>query len=205
MAGTGFELTLDTAAPVVTWGAEAGTTAGELLSLGYTSDEAIFRAQLWLSDGRRLDITVNPATLEVLLPPDTPDGMATVHFWDDVDNEGTHGVLLSGVIAEPQTSGGFQRTTPRPRPGRKRIVGATVVRVGTDWSISTRRDGRSLIAATGGIEIRAGVACRSDVAPVGHGHVTARVAGDSTRRLGEESFSTRRRDDPAFVELLLLL
>jgi hypothetical protein len=199
-----FNLTLDTQAPAVAWGSEAGTTAGELLQLGYTSDEPIFRAELWLSDGRHLEITVNPATLEVLLPPDTPDGMATVHFWDDVDNEGTHGVLLSGTIAEAQASG-FQRTTPRPRPGRKRIVGATVVRVGTEWSVSTRRDGRSLVAATGGIEIRAGVACRSDVAPVGHGHVTARVAGDSTRRLGEESFSTRRRDDPAFVELLLLL
>lgn len=199
-----FNLTLDTQAPAVAWGAEAGTTAGELLSLGYSSDEAIFRAELWLSDGRHLEITVNPGTLEVLLPPDTPDGMAIVHFWDDVDNEGTHGVLLSGVIAQA-SEGGFQRTTPRPRPGRKRIVAATVVRVGTEWSISTRRDGRSLVAATGGIEIRAGVACRSDVAPVGHGHVTARVAGDSTRRLGEESFSTRRRDDPAFVELLLLL
>lgn len=199
-----FNLTLDTQAPAVAWGSEAGTTAGELLQLGYTSDEPIFRAELWLSDGRHLEITVNPATLEVLLPPDTPDGMATVHFWDDVDNEGTHGVLLSGTIAEAQASG-FQRTTPRPRPGRKRIVGATVVRVSTEWRVSTRRDAHSLVAAAGGIEIHAGLACRSDVVGDGQSRVTARVAGDSTRRLGGESFSTRRRDDPAFVELLLLL
>lgn len=190
----------------IVWGAESGTTAGELLVLAYTPGDAIFRAELWLSDGRHLSMAVNAGSLEVLLPPDTPNGMATVHFWDPADNEGTHGVLLAGVIAEARPSGGgFRRTTPRPRPGRKRIVAATVVRVGTEWSVSTRRDGRSLVAATGGIEIRAGVACRSDVAPVGHGHVTARVAGDSTRRLGVESFSTRRRDDPAFVELLLLL
>ena len=204
--GTGgeFELVIDTHAPVVTWGAESGTTAGELLSLGYTSDEPIFRAELWLEDGRHLAMSVGAGALEVLLPADTPYGLATVHFWDDVDNEGTHQVLLSGAIAVAQGQG-FQRVTPRPRPGRKRIVATSVVRVRTEWSVSVRRDERTLIAATGGIEIHAGVACRTDVAPLGHHEIAARVAGDSTRRLGEESFSTSRRDDPAFVELLLLL
>lgn len=114
-----FDLTLDTRAPAVTWDEPTGTTAGELLQLPYVSDEAIEDAWLILNGGQRLELTVLADRLEVLLPPDAQNGAATVHFRDDVWNEGTHTVLLTGVVVAPEETPGVPRG-PGPSPDRSR-------------------------------------------------------------------------------------
>lgn len=106
-----FVLTLDTTAPVVTWGAVDGTTAGELLTVLYTIDEpGITSARLELRDGRRLDMDVAADRLTVLLPADLPDGPATLRAFvaDEVLNTAQRTVLLhlTGTIV-----------TPAPEPG----------------------------------------------------------------------------------------
>lgn len=128
-----FTLQLDTRAPVVTWGATSGTTAGELLIVGYTLDEpALISATIQLADGRTLPLTDTGLTLETLLPPDTPDGNATIRALvrDDVLNEATRTLViqLTGTIVvvpdAPAPTPGFPARTPRPR---RRRVAPTVV------------------------------------------------------------------------------
>jgi hypothetical protein len=100
--GATFDLTLDTRAPVVTWGAVGGATAGELLEVLYTTDEPLAFAKLWLPDGRKLDMTIEADRLSVLLPADTPNGVSWIHASDDVLNEAPRqAVNIAGVIIVP--------------------------------------------------------------------------------------------------------
>lgn len=128
-----FTLTLDTRAPVVTWGAVDGATAGELLRVGYTLDEpALISGTIRLADGRTLPLDDTGLTLEALLPPDTPDGNATIRALvrDDLLNEvtRTHAIHLTGVIVIPDTptpTPGFPARTSRPRRRRPAPVVVT--------------------------------------------------------------------------------
>lgn len=95
-------ITLDTSAPEVTWGATTGTTAGELFQIGYELDEPdATLATLTLADARQLPMAVGGSFLQVLLPPDTPSGPATVNLLveDDLGNqaERTTVVMLIGA------------------------------------------------------------------------------------------------------------
>lgn len=129
-----FTLTLDTRAPVVTWGAVDGTTAGELLRVGYTLNEpALVSATVRLADGRTLPLDDTGLTLEALLPPDTPDGNATIRALvrDDVLNEATRTVVvhLTGTVVvvpdSPTPTPGFPARAPRPRRRRPAPVVVT--------------------------------------------------------------------------------
>lgn len=144
-----LDLTLDTHAPVVAWETPTGATAGELLQLPYTTGEAIEDAWIILGDHRRLDFDVFADRLEVLLPPDTPNGPATVHYRDDVWNEGTHTIALVGVIVapEPESPG-----VPRgPRPVKSRFPPTRVVveaKLRLESEVSTRRARNLQLQAT---------------------------------------------------------
>jgi hypothetical protein len=130
-----FQLTLDTRAPLVEWGAVAGTTAGELLRVAYVADESgVDSAVLSLPDGRALEMAVLADRLEVALPPDTPAGTATVTALaiDDVDNAAlyTLDIAVTGALVAPEAP---PRTFPaapaplRPRP-RKFITSRSRLR-----------------------------------------------------------------------------
>jgi hypothetical protein len=114
----------------LTWGAVTGTTAGELLRVEYTlSRPELVSAELVLADGRRLTMIVAADHLEVLLPPDTPDGPATVVAQlDDGARTATAEliVFLTGVPLVPP-----QRVPDAAplRRGAHRLVRADPVRV----------------------------------------------------------------------------
>lgn len=114
-----LNLTLDTTAPVVTWGAVTDANAGEIMSVEYLVNEpGITSAEIELQDGRIIPMDVGPSLLTVELPNDTPQGNSTVraHVQDDVLNTAvrTLVVFTTGVIApveEPvRTSAPFQVT-----------------------------------------------------------------------------------------------
>lgn len=124
-------LVLDTTAPTVAWGGITGATAGELLRVGFTLDEpGVTSATLTLADARVLALAVGPP-LELLLPPDTPAGLATLRAYveDDVGNTGTYTrtILLQGtvVVPDPGTPVSTYPTRSsrrrRPQPTTKRI------------------------------------------------------------------------------------
>lgn len=101
------QVTLDTHAPVVTWGPIDGAVAGEELVVQYLVNEpGVYQAEVTLRDGRVLSMEVNAGDLRVVLPDDTPDGQTQVraHTRDDVWNEGqyTLTVAISGVVTEPE-------------------------------------------------------------------------------------------------------
>lgn len=103
---------LDTAAPVVEWGAPVDANASEEMSVPYAVDEPeIESATIQLLDGRVLAMDVFPTILTVTLPDDSPEGAATVraHVIDDVGNEAIRElvVAISGVppVVEPAPHG----------------------------------------------------------------------------------------------------
>jgi hypothetical protein len=118
-----FVLTLDTQAPVVTWGFPDGTDQGEELRVPYAVNEpGIISADLELPDGRHLSMEVQPGVLVVQLPDDTPEGPATVSALvrDDVWNEATrtHVVQLTGEIAPPPSGPPVLPSPPQRRVTR---------------------------------------------------------------------------------------
>lgn len=103
------ELELDTTAPQITWGAPAGATAGQTLSVSYALNEPdLLSAELVLPDARTIAGNVFPDRLEVALPADTPSGLGTLtaHVRDEVFNAAarTLAVALAGVT--PPTAPG---------------------------------------------------------------------------------------------------
>lgn len=113
-----FDLTLDTRAPVVTWGAVGGATAGELLDVRYETDEPLALAQLWLPDGRKLDMEIAADRLTLLLPADAPDGVSWIHVYDDVLNPvPRQAVNIAGVIVVPPEEPPAFGPGPRSRRG----------------------------------------------------------------------------------------
>lgn len=181
-----FTLTVDTAAPHLTWGGVGGAYAGSLLKLGYTVNEpGILVATALLPDGRELPVTVTPSWLEVLLPPDTPDGATrvTAELADDVGNTATayFDAYVSGTApsVEPRRPGpGAPATTQRR--GRTRLVRSPAdpvrITVGPDTILraSPVRDDE--------IAVRFGFAA---------GHVTVRASPATTLRLEELAVKVR--------------
>lgn len=199
---------LDTTAPTVTWGAQTGTTAGELLQLAYTSDEPIAAAQLTTFDGTVLALTVGDAILSVLLPANTAAGAASVLVADAAGNERNYPalVVLQGVVVPvPRRPGGGP---PRRRPARRRsrtiinevtivarsstIVTARVQSIPSELAIHRA----SVITATQTIATtstaRSSSRLRSAVAPT------------RVQLQASEEHAVQRRDGPDFEELLLL-
>lgn len=119
-----FNLTLDTRAPVVTWGPVHDAVAGETLRIEFLVDEpGLESASITLRDGRVLPMEETVAgELWVLLPEDAPDGQAVARATtrDEVWNERTFtlNVLVSGVPWEPPQppvapAGGMPQVAPR--------------------------------------------------------------------------------------------
>lgn len=140
------QITLDTHAPRLGWGATSGTTAGELLRVAYTLDEpAVESAVLGLPDGRVLEVGVREDRLEILLPPDTPSGTATLTAVaiDDVDNLATYTLRLAvvgGVGPAPSPVGArapHASWSPAPRVGPERQLLRPDPSVATARSLST--------------------------------------------------------------------
>jgi hypothetical protein len=104
------------------WGAVTGTTAGELLRIRYRG-ATIVTATLELADGRVLELTVDAGELSVLLPPDTPDGIAVVTATLDDASTATLEILLHGAIAVAER-------IPGPPAGRRRRAVRTIVSPG---------------------------------------------------------------------------
>jgi hypothetical protein len=121
-----FTLTLDTHAPVVTWGAVIDPNAGEEMTVAYSLDEpALDHATITLRDGRELPMEDLGDRLAVTLPDDAPEGQAVVRAYvvDSVLNSATRtfAVAINGVPFEPPSapvpqSGGFPGARPRPAP-----------------------------------------------------------------------------------------
>lgn len=102
------------------WGAVTGTTAGELLRVRYTG-AVITAASIELSDGRVLELSVTELELSLLLPPDAPDGIATITATLDDDTQATLELLLHGLaVAQPQPG------PPQGPIGRRRHIDTIV-------------------------------------------------------------------------------
>lgn len=98
-----FQLTLDTAAPQIVWGAVDGANVTETLTVQYIVDEpGVLSAELELADSRRIAMAVAPGQLSVVVPGDAPEGWGTVIavLRDDVWNTATAElpVYISGVL-----------------------------------------------------------------------------------------------------------
>jgi hypothetical protein len=204
-------ITLDTTAPTVTWGAQTGTTAGELLQLSYISDEPIAAAQLQLAGGRVLQLQVDPSILSVGLPFDVTDGPASVRVVDDVGNARTypaivviHGTIV--VVPEPTAlprAGAPPRRVDRPRSRviRRHVAleASTTSRVRArarrhiTWPASTSSASRAHRARD--------VAVSHSLIPRLQSRQTTRAAPTPARL----ELAVRRRDGPDLEDLLLLL
>jgi hypothetical protein len=209
-----FDLTLDTRAPVVTWGAVGGATAGEMLTVLYSSDEPLGVARLWLPDGRRLDMTIEPDRLTLLLPADAPDGVSWIHAYDDVMNEAPRqAVNISGVIVVPPpeppvTPGPPQRGQPSlhpvqtPQTRRSRSRG--VARSRSSTTRAPRRVRSRSAIRDSHIAIRTLHAARSR-AEIETAARTTRSRDLRARATGASSAITRRREGPGEEDVLALL
>jgi hypothetical protein len=213
-----FRLVLDTHAPSVVWGGASGTTAGELLRIGYVADEPLDTATLILADARRLPLAVLPDHVEVLLPPDAPDGQVSVEVIDDVGNARTYAAVaeISGTgqpppVYAPQPSPGFP-AGGRRRPARRGPEVRTAVVTSTS-TISTTSSAHfaavdERTAAVSTATARAAFQRRlqglSEVRTAVSSEMAADVTSDSGRRLEREAL-VRWRDSPDTEALLLLL
>jgi hypothetical protein len=210
-------LTLDTSAPVVTWGAVGGTTAGELLEVAYQLDEpGLVDATLTLADGRILSMEDSGGRLTVLLPPDTPNGEAIVAavVRDDVLNEATRtlAVQLAGTQMVPQPVGN-RGAPPRgvARPERRRLMAAPS-RVRAEGATTVRRSRRASapdapvrVRSATSTRVRMGtpaaeVRAESAWMTAAHPRATASVA-----RLAGGGWATSKRDSPDVLALLDLI
>lgn len=212
-----FNLTLDTHAPLVTWGAVSGTTAGELLQVGYQLDEPeLVSAELVLRDGRHLTMTDTGLTLEVALPPDTPNGNATIvaHVRDEVLNEADRQVVVAlvGTVvipepeSEPQTPGWPVRPRrPQPTPAQTKTVRSrTRLRPSAATRIGTYSPQPTTAIASSSTRTGAAAASRAGWHLEARARTTssAKVSRDSTLELSSRA-TVGRRDGPSIEALLL--
>lgn len=215
MASAAFELRLDTRAPVVAWGTPGGTFAGELLQIGYTSDEPIAAARLRLADGRNLTVTVAADRVSVLLPYDAPAGLADLYVSDKVLNE-TRSLRVdvqSGVAPTPAPGGaptlGPRDVAPtriRSQVGR-RITRRSRVEAKSTWR-STGADRKAatvVVASVAGARMSSRTSQRLEVAS--EAWIAAALTPTRQRVLTGASHSVSRadgEDDEAALVLDLL-
>lgn len=212
-----LELVLDTHAPRLTWGAVGGTVAGELLQVAYTVDEpGVSSATLQLADGRRLNMTVQPDRLELYLPPDLPNGPATLvaQLVDDVGNAttaqlvveltGGTGYVPSGVLgrgAAPMPTSG-----PRPRrPGGKKVTARTAARAASTAHVATRHGVRTRAALRTGARTAANLATTATPSSALSAY-RVRSASQGARAsasVRSGGVAVTRRDGPELEALLL--
>lgn len=212
-----FQLRLDTTAPRVTFGAAGGTTAGELLAITYTIDEpAITSASIRLADNRTLALEVLSDRLQVLLPPDTPDGNATVtvHTRDNVGNVRTQTqvVLLHGtIVVPPEGPPSIPAPSPPIPPLREftRRRGHAVVRTTTRTRIRAALHDDTRIIATSGMAItRSPAHFTSEATAITRSRTRVRQRDTSRVRVDETTAISRRfegrgeEDDLIFLGLL---
>jgi hypothetical protein len=191
------------------WGAVTGTTAGELLRVRYTG-ATVVEAELVLADGRVLSVTVAAGELSVLLPPDTPEGPATLRaeLADGTIEELV--IVLHGAVVVAERPGWItpavrprpprtltspsrialrSRTRLRPSPARVR---STVVLRADTRRVRLAAPERLTLPSPSAITLAAGT------------RATA-VGGQDSRRLALRSATLiARRDGPALEEALLL-
>lgn len=214
MAGA-FRLTLDTHAPVLTWGVVAGTNAGELLQVAYTVDEpGVDSAVLELQDGRVLAMSVLPDRLEVLLPYDAPPrGTITAVAVDAVDNLASYtlDVALVGGVGAPPTPIADRGNAPMPTgPSRRtserqerRIDSRSRARSSSTTRVAGRQAHRSRIVG------RSSDAARSSLRSSSRAIASSRVRLATGGRLGTAGATSSRievvrRRDGQEIEALLL-
>lgn len=204
-------LTLDTQAPVVTWGAISGTHGDETLHVAYTLDEpALDAAALHLSDSRVLAMDLHDGYLTVELPFDTPDGPAIIraHVIDDVGNEAewTLTISLGAAVGPPvsapaPTVGGMPQAPARLRhvvSVRSGLRARTRARLRAS---SARRDPHALPATRASITAHA--ASASPVRAASHAVVTAHQTEGHTHTVADGKTTVSRRDDETWLVLLL--
>lgn len=89
-----FDLTLDTQAPVVSFGAVSNPVAGSMLAVAYTVDEVttFLEATLTLADNRQFVMGDTGSEFRYVLPLDAPTGNVTVEVYaeDDLGNFETY-------------------------------------------------------------------------------------------------------------------
>lgn len=213
-----FQLRLDTHAPSVVWGGSSGTTAGELLKVQYVSDEPLASAVLVLADARRLALTVLPDHVEVLLPPDAPDGPASIEVADNVANTRIYAavVQISGtalppppvvVPASPGFPGSRRGTRTSPTPSRETRVWTSTTGISSTSSVAftaTSEVTSAVSTTTASSSSTRTISAPSQVGTAVSSALRADVTSDSGRRLEREAV-VRRRDSPDTEALLLLL
>jgi hypothetical protein len=205
----------DREAPNVTFGASSGTTAGEFFQIEYTSDEPLASAQLILADGRVLELTVGTGVLSVLLPPDTPEGWASIRVADAAGNSRTypavvqlHGAVVPPVPVRPPSYPSLPRRVVRPR---RRLV---TVRSSIVVASSSRLRAREHV--TGLVALRSSTRVRRGPAPIRRARVVGRLRVVGATHLHvhqavpsivvmDTTVSVHRRDGPRLEEALLLL
>lgn len=206
-----FQLTLDTHAPVVTFGAP--DSSGGALSIPYTIDEPSI-ASAWVVDsaGLRVDLAVEPSRLYGVLPGTVTAGWATVtaHAVDAVGNahDYTLAVMLAGAAPAPEPTGPPpSRPSPiAPRP-RKFVRSRVVVRQACPATVRTSTSGdRSTLTprsrATTAAVVRTSAALPVASAATTRARVTAR---ETTRGHAALSNVELRRGVGRSVEEALLL
>lgn len=205
-----FRLTLDTTAPLVTWGAPTGTDAGETFSVQYALNETgtVRSATLTLRDGRVLDMAVAADRLTVALPEDTPQGQALVRAVtrDDLLNEAIReqAFLVTGTLPPAP-----EPTTTLPIPARE--FGPVVRRSHARATARSRYRTRVAQASPSRVRVRSTVRVHTGPPPTrsrtrARAHASIRVGGGAVgqARASADWTVTRRDPPPDLVAALML-
>lgn len=209
-----FQLTLDTTAPHITWGAVEGADAGETLIVHWTSDEPVVSASatLTLPNGAVLDMAVGADTFTVDVPGDSYQGTAEVRALveDDVGNVATRvfEFAIGGVIPPTpvvqQTTGGIPRGPIAPRVVRDRSGAgiSSVYRARAHTSSRSRARAASHYTTPTDrlVRTRAGASASSLIT----NHEVRIMDRGSTRAAAREDLILRREGPDHQAELILL-
>lgn len=202
-------LTLDTAGPEVTWGAQTGTTAGELLQLAYAADETIAGAEL-VAGGQSYQMVVGSSILSVQLPFDVADGPADVVVVDDVGNHRAYLALvtLHGTVvvvpAPVQVARGGLPRPQRPRRGRRiqthvTVLARTECRVRADVAHHVGYAGSCTASVRARLERRPTPTPETAIL-----RLQSRLRGRGDELTCDVAVAIHRRDGPDLEEMILL-